>query len=170
MLAEAAKRHKFRVKIFAIVKSGGTAVSSTQIRKLIRRSRIRRAGKLLGRPVSVLGRVVKGSRLGQILGFPTANILPAHEVVPPAGIYCARIIFAGKKYPGICYIGTRPTLSLKNNPLRIEAHIFDFNKNIYGQMLEVQFLKFIRPDKKFSTLARLTAQIRKDIAVCRKIQ
>jgi riboflavin kinase / FMN adenylyltransferase len=170
LLINSAKQNRFTVKIFEIVKSGNATISSTQIRRLIKNFKIRQAQVLLGRPVSVSGTVIAGSRLGRILGFPTANIRPLHEVIPPAGIYCVRIIFSKKIYDGICYIGTRPTLKHKIKARRIEVHIFGFHKNIYGRMLEVQFIKLIRLDKKFSSLAALTAQIQKDIAACRKIR
>lgn len=169
LLVKAAKRYKFRVKIFEVAKSGALTISSTAIRRLIKSSKIKEAQKLLGRRVSVLGTVARGSRLGRLLGFPTANIKAHHEVIPPAGIYAVQIVFSKKKYNGVCYIGTRPTLDLKNKGLRIEVHIFDFYKNIYGRMLEIQFIKLIRQDQKFASLKDLSTQIQKDILSCRKI-
>jgi riboflavin kinase/FMN adenylyltransferase len=164
-----AKENKFRIKIFKVIKSNGRPISSTAIRSLIKRAEIREAERLLGRRVSVLGSVIRGSRIARVLGFPTANINPHHEVVPPPGIYAARIIFSAKQYDGICYIGSRPTIGLKKNPIQIEVHIFDFNKNIYGRFMEIQFVKLIRPDKKFASLKDLSAQIRQDIISCRNI-
>jgi len=169
LLAKEAKRNKFRVKFFNVLKSGGLTISSTAIRKLIKNSKIQEAEELLGRRVSVLGTVIRGSRLGRLLGFPTANIKAHHEVIPPPGIYAVGIVFSKKKYNGVCYIGQRPTLDLKNSPMRIEVHIFDFHKNIYGKVLEIQFIKLIRLDQKFSSLKDLSAQIQKDIISCRKI-
>ena len=127
------------------------------------------AARLLGRPVSVLGTVKKGSALGRLLGFPTANINPHHEIIPPPGVYAVRVSLSRKKYNGVCYIGRRHSLRLKAYPLVIEVHIFDFSKRIYGQTLEIQFVKLIRPDRKFPSLAALTLQIRKDILICRRI-
>ena len=118
---------------------------------------------------------MRGESLGRRIGFPTANINPHHEVIPPVGIYAVKIIFSGEKYDGICYIGTKPTFlnskhKIQNSkPKVIEVHIFDFHKDIYGEFLEIQFVKLIRPDKKFASIADLTKQIQKDIISCRKI-
>ena len=169
LLVKEAVRHKFRVKIFDVVKSGALPISSTALRKLIKNFKIKEAEKLLGHRVSVLGTVIRGSRLGRLLGFPTANIKAHHEVIPPAGIYAVEIIFSKKKYNGVCYIGKRPTLHLKNKTMRIEVHLFDFHKNIYGLVLEIQFIKLIRSDQKFASLKDLSAQIQKDIISCHKI-
>jgi len=169
LLVKEAKQYKFGVKIFKVAKSGALTISSTAIRRLIKNSKIKEAQVLLGRRVSVLGTVTRGSRLGGLLGFPTANILAHHEVIPPSGIYAVQIVFSKKKYNGVCYIGTRPTLNLKDKALRIEVHIFDFHKNIYGRILEIQFIKLIRMDQKFVSLQDLSLQIQKDVLSCRKI-
>ncbi|MFH0917838.1 MAG: riboflavin biosynthesis protein RibF [Candidatus Omnitrophota bacterium] len=169
LLLQESERHKFRVKIFKVLARGGLTISSTTIRRLIKNSKLNQAQKLLGRRVSVLGTVVRGSRLGRLLGFPTANIKAHHEIIPPAGIYAVQIIFFNHRYNGVCYIGKRPTLGLKNKALRIEVHIFGFHKNIYGRVLEIQFVKLIRLDQKFADLEDLSAQIQKDILSCSKI-
>jgi riboflavin kinase / FMN adenylyltransferase len=169
LLAVSAKKYKFGLKIFNVVKSAGFTVSSTAIRKLIKNSEIKKAQVLLGRRVSVLGTVIRGSRLGRLLGFPTANINAHHEVIPPPGIYAVKIVFSKRKYSGICYIGNRPTLNFKNKAMQIEVHLFNFHKNIYGSVLEIQFIKLIRLDQKFASLKDLALQIKKDIISCRKI-
>ena len=159
----------FKAQGINIIKVKGLAISSTLIRRLIKRGDIRQAEKLLSRPVSILGTVIQGSAVGRILGFPTANINPHHEVIPAAGIYAVKIIFAGNKLKGACYIGKRPTLELKNKKVNIEVHIFNFKKNIYGKYLEIQFVKRVRADKKFSSLALLAEQIKKDVITCRRL-
>lgn len=169
LLADAAKKYNFKLKIFNVLKSKGTAISSTVIRKLIKGAKIREAEGLLGRRVSILGSVIKGSRLARLLGFPTANINPHHEVIPLAGIYAVEIVFSAHSYGGICYIGRRPTIDSKNKSIHIEVHIFGFHKNIYGRPLEIQFVKLIRLDKKFASLGELSSQIQKDIISCRKV-
>jgi riboflavin kinase/FMN adenylyltransferase len=169
LLRKAAKIYKFKIKKFSIIRINKKPVSSTAIRKLIRQGNLRASERLLGRRVSVLGSVIKGSSIGQKIGFPTANINPHHEVIPPAGIYAVKIILLGKTYYGICYIGRRPTIYAKNKPIRIEVYIFDFNKDIYGEFLEIQFVKLIRPDRKFACLKELAKQIQKDIISCHKI-
>jgi len=169
LLKAYAKRYNFKLKVFSVVKSQGEPISSTAIRRLIKQGKIKAAQDLLARPVSVLGSVIKGSALGRILGFPTANINPHHEVIPPAGIYAVQVIFSSKKYAGICYIGLRPTIYPENKSLHVEVHIFEFHKNIYGEFLEIQFKKLIRSDQKFASLATLSTQIKKDIVSCRRI-
>lgn len=167
-LKESGKNNGFKARGFNIIKVRGLAISSTLIRKLIKNGKIKEAEKLLARPVSILGTVIKGTRLGRILGFPTANIDPHHEVIPAAGIYAVRIILEKDKFNGACYIGGKPTISL-HRKVSVEAHIFDFRKNIYGKYLEIQFVKKIRPDKKFLSVALLAKQIKKDIITAKKI-
>lgn len=169
LLEETAKRYNFKLKVFNVVKSKGLAVSSTLIRELIKRSEIKKAQRLLGRRVSILGSVIKGTRLGRLLGFPTANINPHHEIIPSSGIYAVEIIFGARVYDGICYIGARPTISGVDRSIHIEVHIFNFHKNIYGRTLEIQFVQMIRPDQKFACIRDLSFQIQKDIIACRKI-
>jgi riboflavin kinase/FMN adenylyltransferase len=167
--AAEAKKYNFQLKALSVLKSRGEPISSTAIRKLIRKRRIKEAQDLLGRPVSVLGSVIRGSSLGRVLGVPTANIKAHHEVIPPVGIYAARIFLSGRRYGGVCYIGTRPTIYAKNKATHIEVHIFGFHKDIYGEFLEIQFVKLIRTDKKFSSLEGLAVQMKKDILSCRRI-
>jgi riboflavin kinase / FMN adenylyltransferase len=169
LLGKLARIYKFRVKSFSIIRINRKPISSTVIRKLIKKGNLAASEKLLGRRVSVLGSVIKGTKLGRRIGYPTANINPHHEVVPPAGIYAVQIILSGKHYDGICYIGRRPTINPRNKSIQIEVHIFNFKKNIYGKLIEVQFVKLIRGDKKFATLEDLSAQIQKDIISCHKI-
>jgi len=164
-----AKENKFSLKIFKVIKSNGRPISSTAIRRLIRSSKIKEAERLLGRRVSVLGSVIRGSRIARTLGFPTANINPHHEVIPPSGIYAVQVIFAAKKYDGICYIGRRPTVCAGKKPIQVEVHIFDFHRKIYDKFLEVQFVKLIRWDKKFASIKDLSIQIQKDIVSCHRI-
>ncbi len=169
-LAAGAKKYNFQLKVLSVLKSRGEPISSTTIRRLIRKRRIKEAQDLLGRPVSVLGSVIRGSSLGRVLGVPTANIKAHHEVIPPAGIYAAQIFLSGRRrYGGACYIGTRPTIYAKNKAIHIEVHIFGFHKDIYGKFLEIQFVKLIRADKKFASLEGLAVQMKKDILSCRKI-
>lgn len=169
LLKAFSKLYGFGVKVFKVIKAKLKPVSSTLIRGLISSGEIAYAEKLLGRRVSVLGTVIKGSALGRILGFPTANIDPHHEVVPASGIYAVEVVLAAKILPGVCYIGTRPTIREKSKKINIEVHILDFRKDIYGRFLEVRFVRKIRPDQKFPSLKALAEQIAKDIALARRI-
>lgn len=156
------KQYNFKLRVFDVVKKNNKAISSTYIRKLIKEGKLQAAKVLLMHPVSILGTVVRGDFLGRRIGFPTANINPHHEVIPPNGVYAARIIFNNNKFKGICYIGTKPTVTTKKMT-HIEAHIFNFHKNIYAKFLEIQFIKKIREEEKFDSLSALTSQIKKDI-------
>lgn len=164
----------FGLKVFDVVRLNNRPVSSTYIRKLIAQGKLSLAEKLLLRPVSVLGTVIKGAYLATKLGFPTANIDPHHEVLPSAGIYAVRINFVKRKLSGICYVGSRPTfkkakMTAGQKGRHIEVHIFNFKKNIYGKYLEIEFIKKLRREKSFRSVADLVRQVKKDIQRARRI-
>lgn len=163
-----AQQCNYRLKVFDVIRSWGKAVSSTSIRKLITCGKLHLAQALLSRPVNILGTVIKGTSLATKLGFPTANINPHHEVLPPHGIYAVKVILGNKKYNGACYIGHKPTF-VQQREKNIEVHIFDFRGDIYGKELEVQFMQKIRNEKSFKSIASLAVQIQKDILAAKKI-
>jgi riboflavin kinase / FMN adenylyltransferase len=169
MLELFSKKYNFEVKAFRVIKTKDKPISSTLIRSLIKKGEIAEAGELLGRPVSILGTVIKGARLGRRLGFPTANIDPHHEIIPPEGIYASKVIYNRKKFNAACYIGTKPTFSGRKHQVSIEAHIFNFKKDIYGEYLEIQFIKMIRNDRKFDSPSALVIQMKKDLQTAKKI-
>lgn len=155
--------YNFKVKVFNLMKIDHRPVSSTYIRRLITKGNLNKAKKLLCQPVSILGTVIRGTSLGKRLGFPTANINPHHEVLPPSGVYAVNIIFGNKRLNGLCYIGTKPTFRAQTSK-NIEVYIFNFNKDIYGRNLEIQFIKKLRKEKKFTSGNTLAEQIKKDIS------
>jgi riboflavin kinase/FMN adenylyltransferase len=159
----------YKIKTFEVVRFGRQPVSSTYIRKLISEGRLNAAQKLLQRPVTVLGTVVKGISLAKKLGFPTANINPHHEILPPSGVYAVKVIFNNETFHGICNIGRKPTLLSHNTEKHVEVYVFGFNKNIYGKDLEILFIKKIRRERKFASLGLLAQQIRKDARIAKKI-
>ncbi|MCK9594604.1 MAG: riboflavin biosynthesis protein RibF [Candidatus Omnitrophica bacterium] len=165
-LKKAARLYGFRVRAFRSIRTDNRVVSSTNIRRLISEGRLKTAERLLLRPVSVFGRVIRGTRLATKMGWPTANINPHHEVVPPAGVYAVKVVYGGNVLNGICYIGKKPTFvrsERKKKYRNIEVHIFNFHKNIYKKDLEIQFVRKIRGERKFSGIPELTRQIEKDI-------
>ena len=162
-LEKASREYGFIVKAFKVLKIGNADISSTLIRGLISAGKLKQAEKILTRPVSILGTVIEGESLAAKLGFPTANIEAHHEILPPPGIYSVRIILDKKEYPGVCYIGSSPTFFGKNKKQSIEAHIFNFKKNIYGRDLEIQFIRKIRDESRFSSPQNLVKQVKKDI-------
>jgi riboflavin kinase/FMN adenylyltransferase len=172
-LKKAAGFYGFRVRAFKPIRTDNRVVSSTNIRRMISVGRLKTAERLLLRPVSVLGRVIRGTRLATKMGWPTANINPHHEVVPPAGVYSVRVVYEGKALRGICYIGRKPTFVRKDGKKKyknIEVHIFNFHKNIYKKDLEIQFIRKVRGEKKFSGIPELAQQIKKDIRAVKNRQ
>lgn len=138
------------------------AVSSTKIRNALLAGDVKTSGELLGRPYSVTGRVIKGEKIGRIIGFPTANIEVdfRHKLIPADGSYAVKILQGGKEYSGMMNIGYRPTVSGKTKT--IEVHIFDFNQEIYGEALTVMFIERIRDERKFNDIEALKEQLQKD--------
>lgn len=172
-LKDFSTKNKFKVRVFKVIQIKHRAVSSTYIRKMITKGNLAQAQKLLARPVSVLGTVIRGFSLAKTLGFPTANIRAHHEVLPPSGIYAVRVVLRNKAYNGACYIGNKPTFISGSKPgakhQHIEVHIFNFKKDIYAEYLEIQFIRKIREERKFHSLPLLTAQIRKDITFIKSL-
>ena len=139
-------------------------VSSTKIRKYLDNGNIKQANKFLGRKYELLGTVVEGLKMGSKLGFPTANIKLDHDLyLPKYGVYGITCIIDNTPYEGILNIGVTPTVS-DNNKIKIETHIFDFDKNIYGENLVIQINQFIRDEIKFSSPEELVKQINIDIS------
>lgn len=169
-LERLAGRFSFKVRIIPPVMVKGHVISSSFIRHLIMAGDLDRASKFLARPVSILGTVMRGDRRGRILGFPTANINPHHEAIPPSGVYAVKVVCRKKVLNGVLNIGRRPTFYKGDESAEpsIEVHIFDFNKNIYGEDLEIIFIKRIRPEKRFADREGLAEQIRRDAAKAKK--
>ena len=160
---------KFSVHGMAAVSLDGKIVRSTRIREAIRAGDLDAASQMLGRAYSIAGRVIEGDKLGRKLGFPTANIDPTGLALPPNGVYAIHAIVAGKTHRAVLNIGTRPTLGNPNPPVRIEAHLLDFNNDLYGQELEIVFSEKLRDEQKFSSLDELKAQIASDIERAKEI-
>ena len=135
------------------------AVSSTRIRQALLTGDIVSATELLGHTFSLEGRVIRGDQIGRTLGYPTANLYveEPYKLIPADGIYSAYTYVEGKKYEGMAYIGHRPTVNGMSR--NIEVNIFDFDEEIYGQIIRIDFDAFIRPDKKFNSLEELTVQL-----------
>jgi len=144
-------------------------ISSTLIRKYLMRGKLRTANKYLNRNWCIEGIVKRGRKLGKKIGFPTCNIDINNYVIALPGVYSVRaLINSNKKYiSGIANLGYRPTF--KQKKILLEVNLFNFNKNIYNRKLSVEFLKFIRGEKKFSGIASLRKQIKKDIKLAKKL-
>lgn len=153
----------FEVDGIAPVTVDGEVVSSTAIRTAVAAGDLSAAAKSLGRPYGVYGRVERGRQLGRQLGFPTANVAVHGCQLPPDGVYAACARVGQTTYRGITNLGLRPTVSGSAGRV-LEVHLFDFEGNLYGAEIEVEFLRFVRPERKFGSLEELKAQIAADIA------
>jgi riboflavin kinase / FMN adenylyltransferase len=147
----------------AAVSLDGKVVSSTRIREAIRLGELDAASQMLGRAYSLAGKVVQGDGLGRQLGFPTANIGTTGLALPPRGVYAVHALVQGKSYRAVLNIGVRPTLQNQDAQLRVEAHLLDFDADLYGQELEVVFAEKLRDEQQFRSLAELRRQIAQDI-------
>lgn len=152
----------FEVDAIPAVRLEGDVISSTSIRHAIARGDLKFAEAALGRPYSVLGPVVAGRKLGRTLGFPTANIDTDGFQLPPDGVYRVRVKIDGDAHRGVANLGVRPTLP-ECSARTLEVYILDFAQEIYGEELEVEFLQFMRPEKKFDSMEELRAQIARDV-------
>jgi len=175
VLKRLSRIHNFRLRVFKVIKQKNKVISSTRVRKVIAQGKLKTAQDLLSRPVTVLGTVIRGDSLATHLGFPTANIDPHHEVLPPNGVYAIKGMLSKQRLRGVCYIGTKPTLKARMKDIRkrrkkyIETYLFNFRKNLYGRYLEIEFIKKIRKEKKFNSLASLVKQVRKDILAAKEL-
>lgn len=162
------------VPAFSLGGKEESRVSSSSIRKVISEGRLEEANLLLGRPFFFKGLVIQGDQRGRTLGFPTANILPsAKKLLPPLGVYCTEATLGEKNYSAITNIGMRPTIEPRHaSGVLIETHLLISKQepfyDFYGQLLQVHFLKFLRPEKKFSALEELKTQIQQDIESARR--
>lgn len=158
----------FSVHGMAAVSVAGRTVSSTRVRERLLAGDLDAVSQMLGRAYSLAGTVVPGDRLGQKLGFPTANLEVTGLALPPHGVYAVHAKLDHQRHRAVLNIGVRPTL---NNPvpqLRVEAHLLDFSGNLYGQEIEIVFGDKLRDEKKFDSLDELQQQIGKDIDLARR--
>lgn len=146
----------------------GKPVSSTRIRRCLAAGDLDAAERMLGRPFSMFGRVVAGQRLGRTLGFPTANIRLHRRATPIHGIFAVRVSGAGvSQWPAVASIGSRPTVG--GTETLLEVHLFDYAGDLYGRHLETQFVKKLREEEKFESLAAMTVQMHEDARQAREL-
>ncbi len=161
-LAETIKKWNFVLTVFPPIFINGEIVSSSKIREFIRAGEIESANRMLGRPYSVYGVVVEGQKLGRKIGVKTANLkVHPYKLLPRNGVYVVEVNYKDNLYHGVASVGTRPTVDGKK--VITEVHIFDFDKEIYGEYLKINFLKFLRPERRFSSIDELKKAIIQDI-------
>lgn len=170
MLSRMGRAKGLKIHTVSSAIKNGVPISSTRIRKEILDGNLSAANKMLGRPFSILGSVVHGMKIAARLGFPTANLAPAHKIMPPFGVYAAVAFVKGKMCLGVLSFGIRPTFDqlAKKEPVA-EIHLFDFSENIYGKEIEIFFVEKIRDERKFDSVEELISQIKLDIKLARAI-
>ena len=174
LLQDLGQKHKFSVDVIPaqILEQG--VVSSTRIRELLtEEGAVGMAGKLLNRRYSLIGKVVHGDGRGRTIGYPTANILVANpnKVIPKQGVYAVQVrkVGSSKIFDAMMNVGIRPTFSSgeDGSKMRLEVHVFDFSEDVYGQELQIDFVKRIRSEEKFNSVDALIKQLSKDEVRCR---
>lgn len=168
-LKEQGCRKGFPVTVVEPFYVDGILASSSKVRELVTAGEMQKVKKILGRYYQIRGQVKRGKqRGGPLLGFPTANLeIDSDDLCPRHGVYVTQVVYKGKCYGGVLNIGYNPTFS--EDKISAEAHIFDFNQDIYGQDLKINLLAFLRPEKKFSGPEELAGQISEDVAQAKKV-
>ena len=164
LLQRAGHEHRFVVEAMHTVDFGGVRVSSSAVRAALASGNIEQAEALLGRAFVIAGRVMDGKKLGRTIGFPTANIQVRRKRLPLSGVYAVSVSGIGPQpIPGAANIGVRPTVEAGLKPV-LEVHLLDFDRDIYGLHVDVNFLHKLRDEAKFDSLDALKAQIARDVA------
>lgn len=166
-LAEAGRRLGFEVEVVGPVAVDGITVSSTEVRRSLLAGDVTTAARLLGRAYAVEGRVIRGDQRGRTLGFPTANLRPRTSPLVPNGVYAVRVEHGGECFGGVANVGTNPTFG-PGRERTLEAHVFDFAKDVYGKRLRVSFVAQLRGEMKFPSVTELVEQIGRDAARARE--
>lgn len=163
VLKELSKKYGYQLVVIPEYKVNGDKAGSTQIRKYLSEGNMEYVNAFLEKPYSVVGEVIHGNAIGRaLIGLPTANIYPdRHKLLPPKGVYVTRILIDDDVFYGITNVGTKPTVE-DYEIVGIETFIFDFDQDIYGKILEVEFLHYKRPEMKFDGLDALAKQMKAD--------
>lgn len=164
MLRQYAKTYGYEVEVVEKIREDGRDISSSFVREKILSGEIEKANALLGYRYFVAGTILHGRKMGKaVLDTPTINLLPPKEkLLPPYGVYVTETEWEGRRYPGITNVGCKPTVE-GVNPVGVETHLFDFDKDIYGKDVRVSFLSRVREEKKFDSLEALKCQMKQDI-------
>jgi riboflavin kinase/FMN adenylyltransferase len=169
LLNQFGARFDFGVVGIPPVTVNGELVSSTSIRRAVEAGDLAKAAQMLGRDYTILGTVVSGDNRGKKIGFPTANLSAHNEQFPPNGVYFAQAKLDGVMYPGVVNLGYRPTVDTGKSERILEIHLLDFESDIYGKDLEVRFIRYLRPEKKFESVEALARQIDLDVKQAREL-
>lgn len=165
LLQEMSQELNLTVEVIDKVMVDGAVVSSTRVRDCLEAGQMEKVADLCGRPYAFDGVVQRGNQIGRTLGFPTINLaVEDGKLVPPCGVYFSEVVYDGKRYRSISNVGYKPTVGGETTP-GVETYIYDFDKEIYGEQIEVRLLRFHRPEQKFDDLEALREQLAQDIEV-----
>lgn len=166
LLEKMGPEYGFEVEGIPEVQHHDVRISSTLIREKVKTGAVDEALRYLGHPFALIGAVIEGERVGSRIGIPTANLKYENELIPASGVYVCTAEIAGEKNPAVTNVGIRPTFG--GAKLTVEAHLLDFQGDLYGSRMELQFLKRLRPEQKFSSAEELKTQILRDIENARE--
>jgi riboflavin kinase/FMN adenylyltransferase len=169
LLKELGRIYGFAVKGVARVHKEGSTVSSSFIRELLSQGQTEKANRFLGRPYFIEAKVVKGRQVGRRIGFPTANLGGVTRLPPKDGVYACLVKAGGKLYRGGMNLGRRPTFQDDDHHRKAEVHLLHYHGRLYGKTLRVYLMKYLRPEKKFSSPESLQLQIAKDLKVIQSL-
>lgn len=169
LLKQLGAERSFSVIQIDPVEAAGGTISSTRIRAVVANGNFTEAEVCLGRPFRLSGAVVSGAGLGSKIGFPTANLDVEGLQLPPNGVYAVKVFCKGVKLNGVCNIGLRPTVDDSATRPVVEVHLFDLSADLVGMELSLEFVKFLRPEKKFSGIEGLKAQIARDCSEAKMV-
>ena len=163
LLEELGNRYGYEVLAFEKLREQGTVISSSYIREQIEQGNVDLIQEYMGRPYSIAGIVQYGKQLGTTIGFPTANLIPDEEkLLVPNGVYETSLILDNLRYRGITNVGDNPTVD-EDHKIKVETNILDYNGNLYGKYLKIEFIRQIRKEIKFDSIEALKNQIKSDI-------
>jgi len=169
-LAELGKTFGYILEVVPPVMNGDVVISSSLIRSWLAAGDVKRAARLLGRPYRLSGEVVRGDGRGKALGIPTANLsIWSERTIPKAGVYVCRASIQGQTWGAVTNIGVRPTFESVPVPPRVEAHVLNFDRELYGQEIHLDFIDHLRDEQRFSSIQTLVDQIHADIHHAREI-
>ena len=162
LLKELEDKFGYKTIVCEKKKWNNQVVSSSRIRSKLSEGKLRQVNSMLGQPYSIHGEVKHGRKIARALGMPTTNIIPNSEkFLPASGVYVSKAIIEGESYPGVTYIGLKPTVGEANQRV-VETFIFDFNQNLYGKKIGVELYDFIRPEEKFDSVDKLKKAMERD--------
>jgi riboflavin kinase/FMN adenylyltransferase len=167
LLSELGREYGFAVEVLPPIGDSGHIFSSSEIRRMVREGEVNRVVPLLGRHFSLGGRVVHGHGRGKVLGFPTANVVSDHELIPADGVYAVKVLIAATLFDGACNIGTKPTFG--EEARTIEVFLFNFDDVLYGRELRIFFIERLRGETAYPDSEALRCAIASDVNRCREI-